>query len=43
VERNYSSYGLDFTFELVEGAAHSGSLILPAVECWLGALIDTSE
>jgi predicted peptidase len=43
LEANFRSHGLDVTFDLVDGAAHSGSLIMPAVERWLGALIDTSD
>jgi predicted peptidase len=43
LEANYRSHGLDVTFELVEGAAHSGRLILPAVERYFGSLIDTSD
>ncbi|TDO52174.1 hypothetical protein EV643_10211 [Kribbella sp. VKM Ac-2527] len=43
LEANFRSHGLDITFDLVDGAAHSGSLIMPAVERWLGGLIDTSD
>jgi predicted peptidase len=32
LEQNYRSHGLDVTFDLVEGAAHSGRKILPTVE-----------
>ena len=32
LEANYRSHGLDITFDVVEGAAHSGSKILPTVE-----------
>ena len=32
LEANYRSHGLDITFDVVEGAAHSGRKILPTVE-----------
>jgi predicted peptidase len=32
LEQNYRSHGLDVTFEVVDGAAHSGSKILPTVQ-----------
>jgi len=32
LERNYRSHGLDITFDVVDGAAHSGRKILPTVE-----------
>ncbi|HET6293417.1 MAG TPA: PHB depolymerase family esterase [Kribbella sp.] len=43
LEGNFRSHGLDLTFDLVEGVAHSGSSVLPAVERWIGSLIDTSD
>jgi hypothetical protein len=32
LERNYRSHGLDITFDLVDGVAHSGRRVLPTVE-----------
>jgi hypothetical protein len=32
LEANYRSHGLDISFDVVEGAAHSGRKILPTVE-----------
>ncbi|ONI72051.1 hydrolase [Kribbella sp. ALI-6-A] len=43
LERNFRSHGLDVTFDMVEGAAHSGSLMLPTVTKWMASLIDTGD
>lgn len=32
LERNYRTHGLDITFDLVDGVAHSGRRVLPTVE-----------
>jgi poly(3-hydroxybutyrate) depolymerase len=38
LRRGYESHGIDVTFDLVEGAGHSGTAVLPAVEQFFGTL-----
>jgi predicted peptidase len=40
LEANFRSHGLNVTFDMVDGAAHSGSLMLPTVTKWMTSLID---
>lgn len=37
LQRGYESQGIDVTFDLVAGVAHSGTAVLPAVERFFGA------
>jgi poly(3-hydroxybutyrate) depolymerase len=39
LRRGYEAQGIDVTFDLVEGAGHSGTAVLPAVERFLGTLL----
>jgi hypothetical protein len=39
LQRGYEAHGIDVTFDLVEGAAHSGTAMLPAVERFFGTLL----
>ncbi len=43
LEANFRSHGLDVTFDLVDGAAHSGSLMLPTVTRWMAPLMETKD
>ncbi|MGC4939417.1 alpha/beta hydrolase [Kribbella sp. DT2] len=42
LERNFRTHGLNVTFDVVEGAAHSGSLMLPTVTRWMESLLKTA-
>lgn len=42
LERNYLAHGLDVTFDIVEGVAHSGRSVTPVVARYFAGLIDTS-
>ncbi|MCE7004758.1 alpha/beta hydrolase [Kibdelosporangium philippinense] len=39
LRRNFESRGIDVTFDVVDGVAHSGSAVLPAVQRFFGSLI----
>ncbi len=43
LEANFRSHGLNVTFDVVDGVAHRGSLILPAVEKFFGELLDSRK
>ncbi|MFC0106313.1 hypothetical protein [Kibdelosporangium aridum] len=39
LRRNFESNGIKVTFDVVDGAGHSGSAVLPAVQEFFGSLI----